>query len=92
MIFATKIRMKAGCYSHESLIEIADIYLQGDVTAGYYCKESVHDFVKKYPGSIVVNIAPYPKLVEAVSHYGEKYVRSEPNGSVRDNLLQLPRE
>ena len=35
---------------------------------------------------------PYPDVVPAVSSNGEKYVRSEPNDTVNDNLLKLPRE
>ena len=47
---------------------------------------------KKNPGSIRVFISPYPEIVPALSSRGEKYVRSEPNDSIFDNLLRLPRE
>jgi len=92
MIYATKIRMKTGCYYHDDLTEIDEIYLQGDAYWGYYKKAVVHDLVKLHPGSVVVNLYPYPKVIDAVSVYGEKYVRSQANGTTRDNLLQLPRE
>jgi hypothetical protein len=55
-------------------------------------KEWVHDFVKKYPGSVAVGIHPYPALIPVTSVYGEKYVRSKANDSPDDNLLKLPRE
>ena len=35
--------------------------------------------------------SPYPDLIPVVSSKGEKYVRSEPNDTPRDNLLRLPR-
>ena len=35
-------------------------------------------------------IMPYPDLIPVVSSKGEKYVRSEPNDTPRDNLLRLP--
>lgn len=43
-------------------------------------------------GEIIrVNIYPYPILEEMTSSKGEKYVRSMPNESRHDNLLNLPR-
>ena len=48
-------------------------------------------YLKKNPKSIKVYISPYPDVVPALSSRGEKYVRSEPNDTVRDNLLKLPR-
>ena len=54
-------------------------------------KADLHDHLKKNPGSIKVYISPYPDLIPAVSSKGEKYVRSEPNDTPRDNLLRLPR-
>lgn len=92
MIYATKIKMKPGCFYHDNLLEIDEIYLQGNGIEGYYRKGVVHDHVKKYPGSIEVALSPYPKVVAAESIYGEKYVRSQANNTTRDNLLQLPRE
>lgn len=91
MYKATKITLKPGCTNPKSALEIVKIYLTGVGKDGFYLKEDVHDFVKK--GHIVrVNIRPhYPKLVAATSSRREKYVRSEPNDTPRDNLLKLPR-
>ena len=88
---ATKIRMKSGCGSSYNAIEIADIYIEGCDKPGFYDKGIIHDHVTQHPGSIQVNLAPYPNLVPAKSSRGEKYVRSEPNDTQHDNLLKLPR-
>ena len=87
---ATKIRMKPG-YPNGGLMEIDMIYLEGPSISGFFKKADVHDFLKSKPGSIQVGIYPYPEVVPAVSQYGEKYVRSSPNGYGYDNLLSLPR-
>ncbi|MFG6361013.1 MAG: DUF3892 domain-containing protein [Akkermansia muciniphila] len=91
MIKTTKIRLKPGCTNPKSALEIDQIYLVGVNHEGFYDKTLVHDFVKK--GNIVhVDISPhYPKLIDAISSRGEKYVRSEPNDTPNDNLLRLPR-
>jgi len=39
----------------------------------------------------IVPVSTYPYLIPALSSKGEKYVRSEPDDSANDNLLQLPR-
>lgn len=91
---ATKIKMKYGCGESKKLTEIDAIYLTGCDKEGFYKKDVVHDHVKASPGSVQVNIAPYPNVVPATSsapNY-EKYVRSEPNDTTSDNLLKLPRE
>ena len=92
MMFATKIKMKPGCYRSTSLLEIDEIYITGCDKPGFFKKSVIHDYVKKNPGSIKVNIHPYPQVVDAISINGEKYVRSVPNNNTRDNLLSLPRE
>lgn len=91
MYKAKKIILKPGCTNPKSTLEIAKIYLTGVKNDGFYTKEAVHDFVRK--GNIVrVDIGPsYPKLIDAISSRGEKYVRSEPNDTPNDNLLRLPR-
>lgn len=89
---ATKIKMKPGCGTSNNLLEIDSIYITGCQEDGYYKKASVHDYVKDNPGSIQVNIYPYPNVVPATSVNGEKYVKSSPNSSDKDNLLCLPRE
>nr|WP_122012261.1 DUF3892 domain-containing protein [Maliibacterium massiliense] len=90
--YATKIRMTRGCAHSDSLLEIEDVYLANGVGEGYFSKEMVYDYLVENAGAVRVNIPPYPKLVPATSKYGEKYVRSRPNASGKDNLLCLPRE
>lgn len=91
MVYATKITLKTGCTNPTSTLEIATIYLTGLGNERFYPKEAVHDFVRK--GNVVrVDIGPfYPKLIDAISSRGEKYVRSEPNDTPHDNLLRLPK-
>jgi hypothetical protein len=90
-MYATKIKMCAGCHNSTKCEDIDSIYITGADKEGFYPKSNVHDAVKQNPGSIQVNISPYPNLVPAVSSKGEKYVRSEANDSPNDNLLKLPR-
>ena len=89
---ATKIRMRPGCQHSQSLLEIADIYVVGYMKSAWYPKEVLHNHLTKNPGTIQVNIAPYPDLIPWKSPYGEKYVKSTPNAYASDNLLMLPRE
>lgn len=89
---ATKIKMKSGCGSSNNLLEIDSIYLTGCDKEGFYTKATVHDYVKQNPGSIQVNISPFPNVVHATSLNGEKYVKSSPDYTTKDNLLNLPRE
>lgn len=89
---ATKIKMKPGCGSSNNLLEIDKIYLTGCAENGYYSKATIYDYLKNNSGTIQVDIYPYPDLQPMVSQNGEKYVRSEPNYSGKDNLLCLPRE
>lgn len=88
---ATKIKMKAGCTNSNNVTEISEIYLEGCTNPGYFTKECLYDYLKKNPGSIQVNIYPYPNLIPALSSKQEKYVHSEPNDTPNDNLLKLPR-
>ena len=89
---ATKINMKSGCGKSDNLLEIDSVYVTGCTTPGYYKKEVLHDHLKKNPGTIQVDIWPYPNVVPATSVNNEKYVKSSPNSSNKDNLLCLPRE
>lgn len=91
MIYATKIRMRSGCGNSWQLTEIDSIYLEGLNKPGLYTKESIHEYLKMYPGTIKVNLKPFPDVIPAVSIRKEKYVRSEPNQYGNDNLLCLPR-
>lgn len=89
---ATRIKMKYGCANSNKTEEIAEIYVDGCNSPGFFEKAKIHDYLKTNPNSIKVNIAPYfPNLVPAVSGRGEKYVRSAPNDTPHDNLLNLPR-
>ena len=88
---ATQIKMKAGRTNSNNVTEISEIYLEGCTNPGYFTKECLYDYLKKNPGSIQVNIYPYPNLIPALSSKQEKYVRSEPNDTPNDNLLKLPR-
>ena len=90
-MYATKIKMKAGCYSSQQLTEIDEIYVEGCTNPGFFKKEVLHDHLKEYPKSIKVKIYPYPELITSVSSRDEKYVRSTPNDYQHDNLLDLPR-
>ena len=89
---ATKIKMKSGCDTSNHLLEIDEIYITGCEEEKYYKKASIYDCVKTTPGSIQVDINPYPNLVDALSANEEKYVKSTPDNTTKDNLLNLPRE
>ncbi len=91
LYYATKIRMKPGCGNSWDLTEIDSIYLEGEGKSGLYTKESIHDFLRVYPGTIKVKLKRCPDVIPAVSIYREKYVKSEPNEFMDDNLLCLPR-
>lgn len=88
---ATKIKMKTGCEYSSKTTEISEIYIEGCTNPGYFSKACLYDYLKKEPGSIQVNIYPYPNLIPVLSSNQEKYVRSEPNDTPNDNLLKLPR-
>lgn len=91
MVYATKIRMRRGCENSNTLLEIESIYLEGGQNPGWITKGDVYDRLKLYPGSIKVNISPFPNLIPEKSSSGEKYVKSTPNQLLRDNLLSLTR-
>lgn len=89
MLYATKIKMKYGCYYSQNLLEIDKIYIHGN---GWYTKDYLYDYLVQNPKTIAVNIYPHPYLIPALSINREKYVRSNPNIYEHDNLLNLPRE
>lgn len=88
---ATAIKMKSNCAYSNSLLEIDKIYL-GNSEDGWYSKESIHDYVTSNPGSVVVGNNYGPRVIPCVSSNREKYVRSLPNNTENDNLLNLPRK
>lgn len=91
MILATKIHFRYGSHSYPDEQDIQSIYLSGEGLEGFYPKEQVHDMLVRGE-EIRVNIYPYPALLEEMTSFrGEKYVRSMPNESQHDNLLNLPR-
>lgn len=92
MMYAKKIKMQQGCANSDNAQEIAEIYIDGCNNPGFFPKATLHDHLKQEPNSTKVNISPYPYVVPAISFKGEKYVRSEPNDTPNDNLLNLPRE
>lgn len=88
---ATKIRMNRGSYNSDNLLEIDEIFITNSKD-GWHKKAVIHDHVKKFPNSITVKTSFGPYVVPAISVNGEKYVKSSPNSTTRDNLLSLPRE
>jgi hypothetical protein len=91
---ATKIKMKPGCGRSNNLLELESVYIIGCDNPGYFSKATLHNYLEKNPGTIQVNISPYPNVIPATSPspYFEKYVKSTPDSTTRDNLLSLPRE
>ena len=87
---ATKIKMKQSCEYSMNICDIDSIYI--DTINAYWKKAQVHDFLNLWPKSIQVNIVSYPSLIPVISSTGEKYVRSEANNTIIDNLWELPRE
>ncbi len=90
-MLAKKIIMKPSCSYSNNVREIDQIYVDGCNDPGYFKKETLHDYLNRYPNSIQVNISPFPYLIPRTSTNGEKYVASEPNDTTEDNLLKLPR-
>ena len=90
-MYATKIKMKNGCQNSSTTTEISEIYITGCPNSGCFSKSYLYDYLKTNPGTIKVNLYPYPNLIPALSNTGEKYVRSEANDTPNDNLLKLPR-
>lgn len=80
--------MNDGHRDSENIHDIAELYYEN----GWHTKAAAYDHLTAYPDSLCVNINPYPYLEKAKSGDGEKYVRSKPDYTGRDNLLNLPRE
>lgn len=89
MLYATRLKMNYGCRNSNHPEDIDQIYLYEH---GWYKKADLHDYLKQYPKSIVVNISPYPYLIPAISSAREKYVRSNPDTYKHDDLMDLPKE
>ena len=91
MMYARKIRMQQGCYNSSDPQEIAEVYIDGCNNPGFFSKETLHDHLKKEPNTIQIGVSPYPYVIPATSSRGEKYVKSSPDSTKKDNLLNLPR-
>ena len=89
MLYATKLKMNCGCRNSNYPVDIDQIYIHGH---GWCKKADLHDYLKQYPKSIVVNISPFPYLIPAVSNQREKYVRSNLDTYKHDDLMDLPKE
>ncbi len=89
MLYAQKIKMIYGSKYSNNVMEIDEIFVTG---FGWKKKSFYYDYLSVHPGSIAVNIYPYPNLIKQLSVNNEKYVKSEPNQYGFDNLLDLPRE
>lgn len=93
MIFVLKIKKRPGVgLLNLDLWEISKIFLSGDGILGYFPKEEIHDYLLTHPHSIRVNRGNMPFLEPRISKNGEKYVASEANDTILDNLLSLPQE
>lgn len=92
MMYAQKIHMKPGCSNSYKCVEIDTIYIEGANPVTYYKKAEIYDYLQSNPKSIKVKDSTGPYLQGVVSVNYEKYVRSEPNDTTKDNLLALPRE
>lgn len=82
LYYATKIKMNYGYRDSQYPQDSAQIYIHGE---GWIKKGDLHDYLKSYPNTVVVNISPYPYLIPAVSSRGEKYVKSTPDSWKHDD-------
>ena len=96
MFKAISIHLKNDITKPSSCLDIETIKLDvsNQIRTRYIVqKELVYAMVKEGVKIIVDN--PKTKhtaeLITAESKYGEKYVRSEPDDVISDNLLELPR-
>lgn len=87
--YATRIKMNYGYYNSQYPEDIDQIYIRN---CGWIKKGELHDYLKRYPKSVMVNIPPYPRLIPAISSKKEKYVRSNPDPYKHDDLMDLPSE
>jgi len=91
---ATKISMKKSTAAADELLQIDRVYVVGNVyfQTGWYKTDFLHDYLKSNPGSIQVNLRPFPALAPVTGGRNEKYVMSSLDMQNRDSLLGLPRE
>jgi hypothetical protein len=55
-----------------------------------YTREEAHEKVKAFPGSIVVEGGGKTAPLIPAEREGKKYVRTRPDDTAADNLLQVP--
>lgn len=84
---AQKVRPETSSRNLRSVGEIAEIYI--DEWDCFVCKETLHEFLRENPGSIQVDILPFPNLIPGISASGARYVRSKPDRHPQDNLVDL---
>ena len=89
---ATAIKMCTGCEHSDDVEKIDKIYLVNSNEGNWYTKEVIHDHLVKNPETIAVGTKSGPKVVPRTSVNGNKYVKSAPNHTTKDNLLELPRK
>ncbi len=91
MLFVTKIKMIKNQNYLENISELL-IFDDSNNSSEWYKRQDIYNYVNK-GGIIRVNIDPsYNKLVSVKNQYGTEYVRSSPNNSTKDDLLDLPKE
>lgn len=88
---ASKIIFNENSLEGERAPEVQAIYIKGCRHEGVYSKEAVYRYLMRHPQSIQVDISPFPDLIPAVSKSGVRYVRSRPDRTGKDNLLDLPK-
>lgn len=88
---ATKIKMNPGFETSNDTPEIAKIFIEDCDAPGFYTPAQLYDIVKEQPGSVYVDIPPYPKLVPIKSKMHGNFVRSARNRFEKDKLTDLPR-
>lgn len=83
-----KIKMKKGRLCSYNPLDIQGVYID-DI---YYCVEEVYDYIASTGDKIYIKGKKDVYLVNVLALNGSKYLRTTPNESFIDNLLNLPRE
>lgn len=95
MFKAIAIQLKKDITNPSNCIDISKIKIDTNNESGIWImpKQLVYGLIKGGVKIVVdnPNVANHPDLICAESSSGEMYVRSEPNDTVSDNLLKLPR-
>lgn len=89
MIYADKISFNKG--DQHRLNTIVRIHLHsesGELSDGWYYKETINQWLHEDKYEIKVEINPFPKLIP-VDDGSNRYVRSDQDSTKKDNLLKL---